>query len=507
MLLFYIIERKQGCEYMIQVEGLTFSYNNETTLDSLSFDVKKGEVFGILGPNGSGKTTLLKLLARTILPSEGNIDMNGKRLSTYSHKEYAQKVAVLPQLVDTTFSYSVKETIKMGRYAHQTGFFSTWSIKDEQIVLDVLQETSLQHLQHKSLQELSGGELQRVFLARALAQQPELLLLDEPTNHLDVSHQMNLFDGLAKWKRERQLTVIAIFHDLNLASLYCDRILLLHVGKVAQLGSPKQVMQSAVLERVYDTSLVRKEHPEVAKPMIGLIPEQEEMGNMSILNKLTIVSTREHTIIRSVAELKALSSALIGGGIRWCNTFVNRHVDLHYACEDAKSEMTNYLMKHDIDPSNTVGMMTAVQIEDAVLKKEVHPEGTVFVMVTAGTGNALDSAHAYQHEFIRIQPGTINIFILVEAKLTEAAFVQVLTTATEAKTRALFEENIMDKTTNNIATGTSTDSICIAATQTAFHYEYGGPLTPIGKWVGKLVFEATREAIQNYKQRKQEKSC
>ncbi|MFZ3588597.1 adenosylcobinamide amidohydrolase [Bacillus sp. DJP31] len=487
---------------MIQVEGLTFSYSNETTLHSLSFEINKGEIFGILGPNGSGKTTLLKLLSRTLASPAGVISINGKQLSSFSNKEYAQMVGVLPQLVDSTFSYSVIETVKMGRYAHQSGFFPTWSNEDEQIVQSALQETSLQHLQNKSLQELSGGELQRVFLARALTQQPQLLLLDEPTNHLDVSHQMSLFDGLTKWKREKQLTVVAIFHDLNLASLYCDRIMLLQGGKIAQLGTPKQVMQSAILERVYDTAIVRKEHPEVAKPMIGLIPEKEEIDVLAILDELIITSTENHIIIHSGVEMKALSSSLIGGGIRWCNTFVNRHVDLHYACEDAKTEMTEYLVTNEIDPSNTVGMMTAVCLEDVVMKKEKHPEGTVFVMVTAGTGNAIDSAHAYQHEYIPSNPGTINIFVLVQAKLTDAAFVQILTTATEAKTRAIFEEKIIDVTTKNAATGTSTDSICIAATQTSISYEYGGPLTPIGKWVGKLVYEATREAIQNYKQRK-----
>jgi iron complex transport system ATP-binding protein len=487
---------------MMQVEELSFSYTNEKTIKPISFSVNKGEVFGILGPNGSGKTTLLKLLARTLTPSNGHISMNGRSLSAFSSKEFAQKVAVLPQLVDTTFSYSVKETIKMGRYAHQSGLFSTWSSNDEQIFQQVLHETSLQHLQHKGLQELSGGEQQRVFLARALAQQPQLLLLDEPTNHLDVSYQISLFDGLANLKREQQLTVVAIFHDLNLASLYCDRILLLHEGSIAALGHPKQVMQSSILEKVYDTSIVRKEHPEVAKPMIGLIPEQGDTESRSLLEQLQIKSTRDHIVIRSENELKTLSSALIGDGFRWSNTFVNRHVHLHYECADARSEMTDYLVKHNIDPSNTVGMMTAVQLGDAVIKQEATLDGAVLVMVTAGTGNAIDSSHAFKHEFTPTKPGTINIFILLEAKLTEAAFVQVLTTATEAKTKALSVEKILDFTTNSIATGTSTDSICVAATQTANEYEYGGPLTQIGKRVGKMVFEATTEAIQNDKHRK-----
>jgi iron complex transport system ATP-binding protein len=490
---------------MIQVEDLGFSYTNEHTIKPLSFSVNKGEVFGILGPNGSGKTTLLKLLARTLAPSNGFINMNGKPLSAFSNKEFAQMVAVLPQLVDTTFSYSVIETIKMGRYAHQSGLFSTWSSSDEQILQVVLQETSLQHLQHKGLQELSGGEQQRVFLARALAQQPQLLLLDEPTNHLDVSYQISLFDGLAKLKREQQLTVVAIFHDLNLASLYCDQILLLHEGSIVASGHPKQVMQSTILEKVYETSIVRKEHPEVAKPMIGLLPEKMDTGCKYLLEQLRVESTQEHIVIRSENEFKTLSSALIGDGFRWSNTFINRHVPLNYECGDARGEMTDYLVEHNIDPSNTVGMMTAVQLKDAVFKQEATQNTSILVMVTAGTGNAIDSSRAFEHEFKPTKPGTINIFILLEGKLTEAAFVQVLTTATEAKTKALSVEKILDLTTNSIATGTSTDCICVAATQTANEYEYGGPLTQIGKQVGKMVFEATIEAIQNYKQRKVQK--
>jgi iron complex transport system ATP-binding protein len=487
---------------MLSVRNVAFSYNTESTLNSLTFSVKKGEVFGILGPNGSGKTTLLKLLARTLTPSSGGISLNGRTLHSYSNKEYAKQVAVLPQLMDMTFSYTVKETVMMGRYAHQSGFFGTWSAEDERILQEALHETSIDYLQNKSLQELSGGEQQRVFLARALAQQPELLLLDEPTNHLDVSYQISLFDSLGKWKRDRNLTVVAIFHDLNLASLYCDRILLLNHGELITLGKPKEIMQAHTLGKVYNTLIVRKEHPEVARPFIGLVPDFISDENRSILENVDIESSKDHIILRSPNELKTLSSTLFGGGFHWSNTFVNRHVEMDYQCSDAVDEMKQYLVENDLNPSNTIGMMTAVNLQDTVIKKETHSEGTIMVMVTAGTGNAIDSSKAYEHNFSPITPGTINIFVLVEAKLTDAAFVQVLTTATEAKTKALSVENILDKVTNDTATGTSTDSICIAATQTGLQYEYGGPLTPIGKWVGKLVFEATVESIQKYKQRK-----
>jgi iron complex transport system ATP-binding protein len=488
---------------MINVDQLTFSYTNEQTIKPLTFSVKKGEVFGILGPNGSGKTTLLKLLAKTNSPTSGSISINNREINDFSNKEFAQSVAVLPQITDTAFSYSVKETIKMGRYAHQSGLFSTWSTKDEEILQEVLKETSLEHLQNKGIQQLSGGEQQRVFLARALAQQPDLLLLDEPTNHLDVSHQISLFDGLMKLRRERKLTVLAIFHDLNLASLYCDRVLLLQEGNMVALGTPKQIMQSSILEEVYQTAIIRHDHPELAKPMIGLLPAKEKDVSQSIIQELNIKHSPGHIVVQSSHDFKTLSSALIGDGFGWSNTFVNRQVDHHYMCSDAKVEMHEYLRSNDLDSTNTVAMMTAVQLKDVVIKKEKNDDGAFFVMVTAGTGNAIDAAKADQHEIPLLQPGTINIFILLEAKLTEAAFVQILTTATEAKTKALATLNIMDHATNTIATGTSTDSICIAATQTKLEYEYGGPLTPIGRQIGRLVADATKEAILHYKKRKE----
>jgi iron complex transport system ATP-binding protein len=488
---------------MIHVDELTFSYNNEQTIKPITFSVNKGEVFGILGPNGSGKTTLLKLLAKTLSPTGGSITIKNQPISAFSNKEFAKSVAVLPQVTDTAFSYTVKETIKMGRYAHQTGLFSTWSPKDEQVLQGVLRETSLERLQNKGFQQLSGGEQQRVFLARALVQEPELLLLDEPTNHLDVSYQISLFDGLVKLRREKQLTVLAIFHDLNLASLYCDRILLLHEGNLVSLGTPKQIMQSSILEKVYQTGIIRKDHPELARPIIGLLPEKEENANESIINQMHVENTSTHTIVQSGHDFKTLSSAIIGEGFGWSHTFVNRHVDLNYICSDAKAEMYEYLLNHGIDSSNTVAMMTAVQLKDAVIKKEINEAGAFFVMVTAGTGNAIDASYAYQHEIPILKPGTINTFILIEAKLTEAAFVQVLTTATEAKAKALATLNVMDQVTHTVATGTSTDSICIAATQTGLEYEYGGPLTPIGRQIGKMVADATIQAIQNYKNRKE----
>src|SRR5699024_5169704 len=153
-------------------------------LHEVSFRVKKGELFGIIGPNGSGKTTLLKMLSQVLVPSTGDIHLNNQSLSTYTPIELAKLVAVLPQHMMQTFSYTVRETVTLGRYAHQRGIFRSITEKDEQLIYDVMEQTGVMIYEHVPIDRLSGGERQRVFLAQALAQDPEILLLDEPTNHL-----------------------------------------------------------------------------------------------------------------------------------------------------------------------------------------------------------------------------------------------------------------------------------------------------------------------------------
>src|SRR5690242_434171 len=215
---------------MIRVENISGGYSGEAVLKNVSFEVGTGELFGVLGPNGSGKTTLLKLLSGILPIRGGEIFLKGKRLQDFSTKQLARMVGVLSQHSFESFSYTVKETVSLGRYAHQKGWFQSWSKEDEEIVQKVLAQTGVASLQNKTIQELSGGEKQRVFLAQALAQEPEILLLDEPTNHLDLSYQKELLDLLKRWTIEKGLTVVSIFHDLNLAGLYCDRLLLLEKG-------------------------------------------------------------------------------------------------------------------------------------------------------------------------------------------------------------------------------------------------------------------------------------
>lgn len=486
---------------MLTVQQLTGGYSSESVIKNVSFELNKGELFGILGPNGSGKTTLLKMLSGILPFEQGEILLKGKSLKSYPAKELAKIIAVLPQHSIQAFSYTVKETVSLGRYAHQKGWFQTWSNEDERIVLQAMKQTGVAHFENHYIHELSGGERQRVFLAQALAQEPEILLLDEPTNHLDLSFQKDLLDLLKGWTKDRELTVISIFHDLNLAGLYCDRLLLLENGEININHTPNEVLREERIREVYRTKIKKQPHPNVAAPQMVLLPKNlaEEKENYWIDERLLEISA-EHIVLRSPLPLRTMSSGVVGSGTGWHETFVNRHVDKDYDCSDHRKEMVEYLKNNEFEPAETVGMMTAVMLEDVSFKLYKEDSFAVFIIVTAGVGNAVDSTRSEQH-FLQMSPGTINTWIFVSGDMTEEAFIQSIMTATEAKVQTLHELDVKDTTTGTIATGTSTDSILIAATQRGQRLEYAGTITPLGKLIGKGVAECTKEAIQKSRKR------
>jgi iron complex transport system ATP-binding protein len=486
---------------MLSVQHVSGGYTDESVIKDISFEVQTGEMFGILGPNGSGKTTLLKMISGILPVSEGDIFIKGKRLLEYNSKQLAQIIAVLSQHSSHSFSYTVKETVSLGRYAHQTGWFQTWGEKDESIVQRVMKQTGISSFQNKSIQELSGGEKQRVFLAQALAQEPEILLLDEPTNHLDLSYQKELLDLLKNWTTETGLTVLSIFHDLNLAGLYCDRLLLLENGSININHIPNEVLREERIRDVYHTEIQKHPHPKVAAPQMVLLPKVKQDREVNPIDESMLCVSKEFIVLNTASPLRTMSSGVIGSGTGWHQTFVNRHVDKNYNCSDHRKEMADFLKVNGFEPSETVGMMTAVILEDVSYK---HIEGagfSIFVVITAGVGNAVDSSKSEQHTFEQV-PGTINTWIFVNGELTEEAFIQSIMTATEAKAKALHDLNVIDGVTGTIATGTSTDSILIAATQTGELLEYAGTITALGKLIGKAVYECTIEGIRKSQKRK-----
>ncbi|MER2261354.1 MAG: heme ABC transporter ATP-binding protein [Psychrobacillus sp.] len=486
---------------MLEIKNISGGYNQKLVVHDVSFQVSKGEMLGILGPNGSGKSTLLKLMSGILTPSSGEVLIEGKPLKSYSSKELAKRLAVLPQLHNQAFSHTVRDTVSLGRYPHQTGWFSTWSKEDEVATQEAMRLTAIDKYEKHLLELLSGGEQQRVFVAQALAQQAPILLLDEPTNHLDIAHQKQLLDTIKTQAIEKGITVISIFHDINLASLYCDRLLLMDRGSVKVIGEPHEVVKKSLVERVYEARVSTNPHPERPKPQITILPDVNEKQDDKQITASNFQVTDDYVLFRAENQLKTWSSAVINAGSGWYRNFVNRRVDASYHCDNVQEEMIEYLAAQGISEADTVGMMTAVRTTDAVIKEYKTPLGNIVVMVTAGVGNAVDVSRAHEVEMFP-SVGTINTWIVINGELAEEAFIQSVITATEAKTKAMAHEQITDARTGTLATGTSTDSVLIAATQKGAHIEYAGPITEIGKKIGQGVFECTVEAIQIYKKSK-----
>ncbi|TDL32979.1 ATP-binding cassette domain-containing protein [Jeotgalibacillus sp. S-D1] len=485
---------------MLNVKEVSGGYGEHNVVHDVSFQLQQQEILGILGPNGSGKTTLMKMISGLHPLSGGAISFKGRPLSDYSSKQLAKEMAVLPQLHSHAFDYTVRETVSMGRYPHQKGMFALWTEKDEKAVVEAMVQTGVLSFEHQSIQELSGGERQRVFLAQALAQEPKLLLLDEPTNHLDLSYQKQLLDLLKDWTTTHQLTVISIFHDLNVASLYCDRLLLLHEGKTVGLSSPGDVLKKDIVERVYQARVHTQAHPELPKPQITLLPNHGR-HKQDLIRKEQFHVSAAHVHFTAEQPLKSLSSAVIGAGLGWHRHFVNRHVPMDYSCDDSYRDMCDYADQHGWNSSDTVGMMTAVMVEDVVIREYHDDDLSIVIAVTAGVGNAVDVSLAHkrkQKEAI----GTINSWVFINGKLSDEAFIQAMMTATEAKVKALQHAKVKDPITDTLATGTSTDSLLVASTQSGPFVQYSGTVTALGKLIGRGIFECTASAIESYWHRK-----
>jgi iron complex transport system ATP-binding protein len=254
---------------MIHVEQLYKSYNEDLILNNLKFSVNKGEFFGILGPNGSGKSTLLKLLSGVEKPDSGHIRLDGRPVEQYTRKQLSCKIAVLQQEALPPVNFTVREVVEMGRFPYQN-----WMGKEkdghDHLIDSILEQLGLTELQERSLLHLSGGERQRVALGKVMAQQPQLLLLDEPTTYLDIGYQIQMMDHIKAWQNEANITVIAVLHELNLASIYCDRMLLIHQGQVVRVGTPLDILQAEQIQQVYGTLPIIVEHPVHALPQIIL---------------------------------------------------------------------------------------------------------------------------------------------------------------------------------------------------------------------------------------------
>jgi len=223
-------------------------------LSEVSFSVSGGEWLGILGPNGSGKTTLLKILCGILKPQNGKVELNDRSLGQYSQNEIAKIIGVVPQDAPILYPFSTLEIVLMGRTPYQKSF-GFESAGDIEIVRRAMELTDTWQFRDRPIQELSGGERQRAIIARAIAQEPKILLLDEPTAFLDIKHQKEISNLLSKLNREHGMTIISVMHDINLASLYCNRIMLLKNGGITKIGSVEETITYANIKDVFETEV------------------------------------------------------------------------------------------------------------------------------------------------------------------------------------------------------------------------------------------------------------
>lgn len=263
----------------LTAQSVSFSYDAVPTLVDIDLELERGTLRALIGPNGSGKTTLLKLLTGILKPSRGQVLLEQTDLQTIPRRELARHLAFVPQEVHINFGFTVRQMVMLGRTPY-VGAMSGPSRRDRETVESTMQLTDLLPFAERLVTELSGGEQQRVVIAMALAQEPDVLLLDEPTVHLDLNHQVEILELVRRLNRERGLTVLATMHDLNLAALYFDDLVLLEQGRIVARGSAQQVLSPERIRQVFNANVLVAPHPARSdKPQVIILPETQDRAS------------------------------------------------------------------------------------------------------------------------------------------------------------------------------------------------------------------------------------
>ncbi len=257
----------------LQVQQVGWQAETRQIIDDICLDVQPGEFIGLIGPNGSGKSTLLRCIYRALKPHAGAISLNDENLLTMPVRAAAQKMAVVLQEAPTQFEFTVREMVAMGRTPHKAALESD-SADDAAIIDLALQQVQMTDFAERDFGTLSGGEKQRVLIARALAQQAKLLVLDEPTNHLDIRYQLEILELVTRLG----ITTLTALHDLNLAAFYCDRLYVLQAGQVVAAGAPLAVLTSDLIQTVYGVTAEVALHPRTGKLQITYFPANIREG-------------------------------------------------------------------------------------------------------------------------------------------------------------------------------------------------------------------------------------
>jgi len=254
---------------VLSATNLTCGYDGRAVLRDVSLTLRRGDFLGVLGPNGCGKSTLVKALSGVLPVWSGTVTLFGRDLGTYARREVARRLAVIPQDIVPFFAFRVWDIVLMGRTPHLPRLRRE-SQRDYEIAYRALEQTDTRHLRDRPVTELSGGERQRVIIARALAQEPEILLLDEPTALLDLNHQLEIFELLHNLNTEHELTILCVSHDLNLAAEYCDRLLLMHEGRIVASGSPEEILTVEQIAHVYGAEVDVHANPISGRPHVTI---------------------------------------------------------------------------------------------------------------------------------------------------------------------------------------------------------------------------------------------
>ena len=256
---------------VIRVEHLRCGYNDRDVLKDVSFEVERGEFVGILGPNGAGKSTLMLAVSGIVPVRSGRVEVLGRPVETLRPKDRARSMAVISQDADARFPFTCREVVQMGRYPHQ-GRWNLDSLEDEAVVRRVLHITDTEALADRLITAVSGGERQRVVVARTLAQQAPILLLDEAVSAMDVHRKLQVFRLLERLNVEEGLTILAVLHDVNLAAFFCRRMIFLKDGETAADGQVFNVLTPGILEEVYQTKVLVQEIGQTGKRQVIFLP-------------------------------------------------------------------------------------------------------------------------------------------------------------------------------------------------------------------------------------------
>lgn len=250
----------------ISLEDLDLAYGSAHIVEGLSLDIPKGQITVLAGPNGCGKSTLLRAIRRLHRPSSGCVRLDDIDVASLSDRQLAQQIGLLAQSPSAPDDMTVEELVRLGRYPYQS-MLQPWSTRDTEALERAMAGTSIGHLRQRQLASLSGGQLQRVWIAMVLAQETDIICLDEPVNHLDMAHQLDCLDLVQLLNRSMGRTIVLVLHDLNLAARYADRLVFLRKGRVAAVGTPKELMTEAIIEAVFDVKSMLITDPVHDRPL------------------------------------------------------------------------------------------------------------------------------------------------------------------------------------------------------------------------------------------------